>query len=278
MITCATVKKQVIRKHYDHTSFFYRLLWGQHIHHGLWEGEESPRRAQLNLTRTVANAANIPQGARVLDVGCGLGGSSIYLAKQRECQVTGITLSPVQRRWAGLSSRWHRVSHATEFRCQDAESVEFAPDTFDVVWSIECTEHLFDKATFFRNAARWLRPGGKLAICAWLANEVPTESQSRQVYDVCEGFFCPSLGSRADYIGWIESAGLQMRFDFDWSDRVARTWDICLRRATATGMPWLAHCFDSDMVMFVQRFRTMIDAYRTGAMKYGCFIAECAAA
>lgn len=277
MITCPNVRKQVIRKHYDYTSFFYRLLWGQHIHHGLWEGSESPRRAQINLTRTVADAAQVPRGAKVLDVGCGLGGSSIYLAKHRDCHVTGITLSPVQRRWAGLSSRLHRVGHCTEFRCQDAETTEFPANSFDVVWSIECTEHLFDKAKFFAQAAKWLRPGGRLAICAWLANEQPTEDQSRQVYDVCEGFFCPSLGSRADYVSWIEGAGLSMSHAFEWSDRVAKTWDICLRRATATGMPWLAHCFDSDMVMFVERFRTMINAYKSGAMQYGCFIAEKAA-
>ena len=59
----------------------------------------------------------------------------------------------------------------TEFHCVDAEQAEFPAESFDVVWSIECTEHLYDKARFFRRAAEWLRPGGRMAICAWLAGE-----------------------------------------------------------------------------------------------------------
>jgi len=274
MIYCPTVQKQVIQRHYDYASLFYRLLWGQHIHHGLWEGTESPRQAQLNLTRTLAQAAQISAGACVLDVGCGLGGSSIELAKAHDCQVTGITLSPVQRRWAASSACWHGVSDRTRFLCQDAETARFAQGEFDVVWSVECTEHLFDKATFFRRVGQWLRPGGRVAICAWLANDPLSQSQERQIYDVCEGMFCPSLGTRQDYVTWFEQAGLQMESVQDWTGRVAKTWEICQRRVSMTGMPWLAHLVDRNMVLFVNRFRTMIEAYQTGAMKYGCFIAQ----
>ena len=78
----------------------------------------------------------------------------------------------------------------------DAEQADFSAESFDVVWSIECTEHLYDKARFFQRAAAWLRPGGRMAICAWLAGEaLEDQRQVRQVYDVCEGFFCPSLGT-----------------------------------------------------------------------------------
>ena len=49
------------------------------------------------------------------------------------------------------------------FACQDVETVEYPARSFDVIWSIECTEHLFDKPRFFRRAASWLRPGGRLA-------------------------------------------------------------------------------------------------------------------
>ncbi len=42
MISCPSVEKRVIRTHYNLATPFYRLLWGRHIHHGLWEGSESP--------------------------------------------------------------------------------------------------------------------------------------------------------------------------------------------------------------------------------------------
>ena len=275
MITCPTVRKEVIRSHYDLTTLFYRLLWGRHIHHGLWEASESPTAAQRQLTETLAREAAIQAGETVLDVGCGMGGSSIYLAKEFNCQVTGITLSRLQQRWANCSSRWHGARHKTEFLCLDAEQADFEAESFDVIWCIECTEHLFEKPAFFRRAAQWLRPGGRVAICAWLAgDDLNDEDAVRQVYDVCEGFFCPSLGSGDDYRTWMNEAGLVFDRYHDWTDRVARTWEICRQRVIRTGMPWLARLINRDTVMFLDRFDAILQAYRTEAMRYGCFVAH----
>src|SRR5262249_31119668 len=148
-----SVRKDVIRWHYDLATPFYRLLWGRHIHHGLWDTTESPSVAQQKLTETLAAAARIEGGERVVDLGCGMGGSSIFLAKHRGCRVTGVTLSPVQRSWAACAAAWQGVARTTEFRCVDAEQAVFEPGSIDVLWSVECTEHLFDKPEFFRRAA-----------------------------------------------------------------------------------------------------------------------------
>ncbi|MFH1300885.1 MAG: class I SAM-dependent methyltransferase [Planctomycetota bacterium] len=286
MISCPTVQKDVIRSHYNLTTLFYRLLWGRHIHHGLWEEnssathdnsayEKSSAIAQQQLTETLAGFLNIQPDESLLDVGCGMGGSSIHLAKTFGCQVTGITLSPVQKRWATLESRWRGQRHNTQFLCQDAETAEFPPQSFDVIWSIECTEHLFDKQAFFHKAASWLRPGGRMAICAWLAGDhLENEDAVQQVYDVCEGFFCPSLGSAEDYQSWMENAGLEFQGYNNWTNRVSQTWKICQQRVQKTGVRWLARMIDRNTVMFLDRFETILKAYETGAMQYGCFIAR----
>jgi tocopherol O-methyltransferase len=273
MITCSTIDKHGIRGHYNLSTLFYRLLWGPHIHHGLWEADESPRHAQLQLTERLANLAAI-SGTRVLDVGCGMGASSIHLAKTRGCHAVGITISPVQRLWAALSARWHRVNSQTEFLSADAESVDFLAQSFDVVWSVECTEHLFDKPRFFARAADWLKPGGTIAICAWLAGDQLSDAQSQQVYDVCEGFLCPSLGSRQDYVDWMQVAGLTILTTEDWTARVTRTWEICRDRVQRSGVRSLARIIDRDTVLFLDRFDAILAAYRSGAMKYGCFVAR----
>jgi tocopherol O-methyltransferase len=274
MLSCPLVEKRVIRGHYNLSTPFYRLLWGPHIHHGYWDADETPRAAQLQLTERLATLAQVAAGQQLLDVGCGMGGSSIHLAESRGCRALGITISPMQRHWAALASRWHRVAGRTQFRCADAESIELAAESFDVVWSIECTEHLFDKRQFFARAARWLRPGGTMAICAWLAGEELQEAQSRQVYDVCEGFFCPSLGSADDYTAWMTGAGLTVSHVQDWTDHVARTWEICRDRVARTRVRGLARWVDRNSTMFLDRFETILAAYRGGAMKYGCFIAR----
>jgi tocopherol O-methyltransferase len=189
--------------------------------------------------------------------------------------VTGITLSWIQRRWAAWSAWRRRVAQRTSFLRADVEQVEFPSASFDVVWCIEATEHLFDKPRFFRRAQDWLRPDGRVAICAWLAgDELRTDAERQQVHDVCEGFYCPSLGSRADYQTWLREAGLVFDVYHDWTDRVAQTWEICARRVRWSGTRWLAPLLDRTAGRFLERFETILDAYRTGAMRYGCFIAH----
>jgi len=274
MIACSLVNKAEIRKHYDIGTPFYRVLWGRHLHHGLWAGKESAHEAAVRLTDSVAEEAGIRTGMRVLDVGCGMGGSAIHLARQYDCRVTGITLSPVQRRWASWSARWNRAERNTSFACADAESVDYPPGSFDVVWSLECTEHLFDKPRFFRRAADWVRPGGRMAICAWLVGDGDLDAlASARVSRVCRDFLCPSLGSSQDYVEWMEDAGLVVERVHDWTSQVSRTWELCRRRVRRSGVRWLARRFDRSAERFLNGFTNILEAYESGAMRYGCFIA-----
>ncbi len=275
MISIAGVRKESIRSHYQLGTLFYRLLWGPHIHHGLWDGDESAYLAQCNLTDTLADLAAIKASDKVVDIGCGMGGSSIRLAKLRGCDVTGVTLSTVQRRWATVSSKMNRVGKQTRFLAEDAEKIVFEPASFDVMWSVECTEHLFDKREFFRRAFDWLRPGGRMAICVWFEGEDTTTSDHRrQCEEVCERFVCPSLATRADYAGWMTEQGMRIIHNEDWTDRVTRTWEICKRRVERTGVRHLAKILDREQVDFIDGFDALLNAYRSGAMQYGAIVAE----
>ena len=174
-----------------------------------------------------------------------------------------------------MSAWMNGVGRQTRFTCQDAETATFDSSSFDVVWSIECTEHLFDKSRFFQRVANWLCPGGRSAICAWLASAEPhTAAAAHQLRQVCEGFLCPSLGTARDYQTWMSDAGLEVRHFEDLSDKVTRTWEICCQRIHRLRVKQLAHCAGADIARFVDGFETILDAYRTGAMRYGCFVAH----
>ena len=82
--------------------------------------------------------------------------------------------------------------------------------------------------------------GRRVAICAWLAGDRTDADAVRQAYDVCEGFFCPSLGTQGDYIQWMRQAGLEARTFHDWTSSVTKTWEICRDRVRKSGMRWLA--------------------------------------
>lgn len=275
MISYEGISKPRIRTHYEIATLFYRLLWGVHIHHGLWNENESVRQAQGQLIDHLLRESGIPRGASVVDVGCGMGGSSIHLAREHNCQVTGITLSSMQRRWAGASATLKGVGSKTCFLRQDAETAEFADESFDYLWSVECTEHLFDKEAFFQRATKWLRPGGGVALCIWLTGDEPhLDEDVKQVEAVCDAFLCPSLGTTADYANWLQSAGLAVGSICDLTPRIMRTWEICRRRVERTGATKLARLFGRDAVKFIDNFDLILNAYQSGAMKYASIVAK----
>ena len=199
-----------VRKHYDRISRLYQMFWGDHIHHGYWDGEESPAQArETKLVEKLIEFAGIKSGSRVLDVGCGVGGSSVWLAKNFGCSVVGLTLSPVQAKIARGRARRFKVSTGRRFYGGGRQSSGDAlADAFDAVWVIECSEHLKDKSQFIKRCYETLKPNGVLAICAWL-DKSSSEDEKRLVADVCDRMICPSLGRLDDYRRWMEESGFQ---------------------------------------------------------------------
>ncbi len=268
-----TIELDAIRDHYDRLSSLYFRFWGEHIHHGFWEGNETLAAAQVNLIARLAAAARIPRGARVLDVGCGLGGSALWLACEHGCFVHGLTLSPVQVMTATQRAQTLGLEHQVQFQVGDANCLELEPESFDAAWTIECSEHLFDKSQFIASAARALKPGGTLAICAWLADPQSAEHQM-WVDDVCRGMLCPSLGSQADYIEWMRAAGLQIMVAEDITRKVERTWDrarVILERPEVQAILKVSGRATRE---FANSFVSIRQAYAVGAMSYGLFAAR----
>src|ERR671932_969619 len=95
----STLKTQ-IQQFYDASSGLWEQVWGEHMHHGYYgpTGKEKKdrRQAQIDLIEELLSWAGVGQAEQILDVGCGIGGSSLYLAQKFDASVVGITLSPVQ--------------------------------------------------------------------------------------------------------------------------------------------------------------------------------------
>jgi tocopherol O-methyltransferase len=263
-----------VRAHYDRLAFYYRSFWGDHIHHGYWEGDETPEEAQVRLVARLAERAAIPHEARVLDVGCGFGGSALWLVRNRRCHVTGVTISPVQAKRAAEQARADGLDDRADFLVMDANQLGFPAATFDVVWVIECSEHLEDKEAFVRSCARVLRPGGRLALCAWLSTASGRPEHAQLVDEVCQGMLCPSLASAAEYLAWMRAAGFERASFDDITRRVGRTWEHCsaiVERPEMRALRWL---MDERTRAFVLSFAAMRRAYAEGAMAYGMFTAH----
>ncbi|MGH7946965.1 MAG: methyltransferase domain-containing protein, partial [Opitutaceae bacterium] len=229
--------------------------------------------AQVQLVERLAVRAQIPRDAAVLDVGCGFGGSALWLAQELGCTVLGITLSSVQAEIASERARLAGLAARVRFEIADANHLDARSERFDVVWTVECSEHLFDKAGFCASCARLLRPGGRLAVCAWLARP-SSRADEDLIADVCRGMLCPSLGRMEDYFRWMDAAGFEGIQATDITGNVAPTWDrvdAILRRRDVQTILRLSKPATRE---FARACGSIRRAYALGAMGYGMFAAK----
>jgi len=113
-------------------------------------------------TIELANRAFLQPGWRVLDVGCGLGGSARYLAAEWQCDVTGIDLTGEYIEAAKVLAEWVGLGDVTTFQQCSALDMPFAAGSFDVVWTEHVQMNIADKRAFYAEMSRVLVPGGRL--------------------------------------------------------------------------------------------------------------------
>src|SRR5690606_37030137 len=141
MPTTPTLNTVEIIAYYDECQVDYALVWQLHealgMHYGYWEEDTPHHRAAIALmNQRVAEAAGVQPGDVVLDAGCGVGGSSIYLARLG-CRVEGISLSAKQVATCTANAQKHQVADKVRFSRQNYLSTDFPDSHFDVVWAIE---------------------------------------------------------------------------------------------------------------------------------------------
>lgn len=172
--------------------------WGEHIHLGYYNKEEMEAgykkkdfiQAKYDFVDEMMKLGGIDQDVgkqvKVLDVGCGVGGTSRYLAKNLgpKAEVTGITLSPNQVARAQELAVEQDVPNA-KFTVMNALEMDFPDNSFDIVWACESGEHMPDKKKYIEEMMRVLKPGGKFVMATWCQRDdrtVPfTEKDKRDL-------------------------------------------------------------------------------------------------
>ncbi|HEY9646580.1 MAG TPA: methyltransferase domain-containing protein [Chroococcidiopsis sp.] len=209
------------------------FYWGEHIHLGHYG--LPPRRKDFLTAKSDfvhemvrwGGLDRLPPGTTVLDVGCGIGGSSRILAQDYGFAVTGVTISPQQVKRAqeltpaGLSA---------QFQVDDAMALSFPDASFDVVWSIEAGPHMPDKAVFAQELMRVLKPGGVLVVADWNqrdARQRPLNTWERPVMkQLLDQWAHPAFASIEEFAELLAATGLVegMVTTADWTRQTLPSW------------------------------------------------------
>src|SRR5713101_2115118 len=266
--------KHKIIEHYDAISPYYRSLWGEHLHHGYWiRGDESKEKAQLQLIEHLAQLTSVQPGSDILDIGCGFGASSLYLARLFNAAVTGITISPVQLEMAIQAAAAQHLD--VQFLLMDAEAMHFQ-QKFDLLWSVESISHYKHREEFFASAATLLNPRGLFAITDWFKKENLTRAETRKFIEPIEKGMMVELQVMDDYEHFLTSNGLQIMHREILNKHCAKTWDLCLDIISNKSFWALAAKYGTAFVSYLKAFQAMRAGFASGNFVYGLFVA-CAA-
>ncbi len=160
------------------------------------------------MNEIIAERAHLTRHDRVLDAGCGVGGSSIFLAKTYGCTVTGISLVPDHIRSAQQNAQVGGVADQTEFRVMDYCATDFPDGSFDVVWAVESVCHAEKKEDFIHEAFRLLKSGGRLIVADFFATAQPQSPRDQRLLDKwLHGWSMAPLATPEEFSQSLHQAG-----------------------------------------------------------------------
>ena len=271
-----------VERYYDTTVDLYEKMWGEHVHHGYWNPGESPADngadrhvATDRLVHKMAAFGPVPTGAKVLDVGCGIGGPALYLVGDLHCTLDGITLSAAQAARAQEKADALGLGDRARFTQLDALSTGYPDDTYDVVWALESLMHIPDRVGFFAEMLRLLKPGGTLLVGTWASRDGELSAEDTEVLDlILKHQVMPSFSSLAEHEVLAGGVGFTDIAVQDWSDAVANSWDpgFALTPPVDRGNAYmmdLARARGVDVLGFFYAGPLMKKGFDTGAMRYG---------
>ncbi|MEU7146374.1 class I SAM-dependent methyltransferase [Nocardia sp. NPDC046473] len=152
--------------HYDRVTDAWALLLGDDLHYGVFdEAAESLPTATHRLTTLMADAADFHSGDRFLDVGCGVGTSTQWAARQHGLVGVGISTSGHGVARARANAAAAGLSESLTFEIRDGMRNEFADESFDRVWALESSHLMRDRTGLLRECGRVLRRGGRFTLC-----------------------------------------------------------------------------------------------------------------
>jgi cyclopropane fatty-acyl-phospholipid synthase-like methyltransferase len=220
-----------VRHYYDANTWKFLLTGSQRaIHRELWGPGVTTVAEAVHHTHDLV-LDQLGDARRVLDLGCGVGTASLYLARRRPVDVVGVSISPEQVRLARrFAERSAPLEGTVRFEVADFTDLPDDLAGFDLAFAIEAFVHAGSAAEFCRNAARALRPGGVLVV---VDDVLSGDSTDARLDDFRAGWHVSSLLTVPEVERLAAEAGLELEESRDLSSlqRLGRPRDRLVRAA-----------------------------------------------
>ena len=271
-----------IKYYYNENQSFYDFFWMNKknlaMHYGYWdENTKNRNEALFNENTFVAKALNLVKDDVVLDAGCGVGGTSIYIAEKYDAKVVGISLMENQIEAAKKYAVRRKVENSVAFEIANYNNTKFDDNSFTKILAIESACHSENKEEFIKEAYRLLKPGGKLVVCDYFVNKLKDNNDEKNYKILCEGWAMANLSKKTDSEIFLSKCGfIDLTFS-DYTNLAMRSSKFMRRIA----MMWVPIDFTLNLVKIVsdQNFISTKASvvqnhlFESGALLHGIFSA-----
>jgi O-methyltransferase StaMB len=229
--TPVTVPDEVGRL-YDRLTVLIPATIGNNLHFHYWDTPDSEVDVDGTadrLTDVMTERLKIDARSRVLDVGCGVGGPGVRIARLTGARVTGISVSHKQITLANSYAESSGLAERVTFQRADAMELPFPAQSFDAAIALESIMHMPDRGQVLRQISRTLRPGGRLVLTDFF-ERAPIPAAKQPVVDRLLNGFMSTIVQAEHYPPLLRQAGLLFEEILDISEQTLRKSFVLLSK------------------------------------------------
>jgi len=278
-------KNLKIKNYYNRVQKLYDIIYSKgtnHLHYGFWnKNTKSIKESLMNPLKFLCKILKINNKDIILDAGCGIGGTSIYIAKNYRAKVIGLTISDVQLNRAEELKFVNNLQSKIKFFKDDYTKTHFKNSSFTKIFGIESICYAHKKLDFIKEAYRLLKKEGKLVVIdAFLLRDNLNKNEEKILKNFLEGWAVPNLSTIKSFKQDLKKVGFKNIRYYDKFKEIKKTRDRIYRLAKIGYLPGLI-AYKLGLVPKEMHFNTLaglsqkkLFSKRINMATYGIFIAD----